>query len=72
MRSSIATLLALCGGLAVLYFFVAAVGAIDLENAIAATIGALLLAAVWFGGFVYRLRTNAGRAQRPDRERRGF
>ena len=72
VRKTLATLIALCGGLAVLYLFFGAIGAVDFENALAATIGAFLLAAIWFAGFMYRVRTGAVRAQRPDRERRGF
>ena len=72
IRKTLATLIALCGGLAVLYLFMGLVGAIDFAEALAATLGALVLAAVWFAGFMYRIRTGAVRAQRPDRERRGF
>jgi hypothetical protein len=71
-RKSLALLIALCGALAALYLFIGAIGAVDFGQAVAASIGAFILAAVWFAGFMYRLRTGAVRAQRPDRERRGF
>jgi hypothetical protein len=63
---------AMCGGLVVLYVFFAAIGAIDVGNAVAATGAAIVLALVWLAAYWYRMRTNALVAQRPDRERRGF
>jgi len=72
LRSAVATVGAICGGLAVLYFFFAAIGAVDLGDAALATVVAVLLGLVWLGFFVYRIRTDAVRVQRPDRERRGF
>lgn len=71
-RSALAMLLALCGGLVVLYVFLAAIGAFDVGDAVIATIMVVALAAVWASAFWYRLRAGALRAQRPDRERRGF
>jgi len=67
-----AMLLAICGGLALVYLFFAALGAVDFKDAAAASLGALVLAAVWFAGFFYRQRTSAARVQWKDRERRGF
>jgi ABC-type transport system involved in cytochrome bd biosynthesis fused ATPase/permease subunit len=72
MREMAAFAIAMCGGLAVLYLFFVIIGTIDVGNAIAATVAALLLAAIWLFGFWRRMRTNAVMVQRPDRERRGF
>lgn len=72
IRSMAAFAFSLCGGLAVLYLFFAVVGTVDLGDAIIATVAALVLAAIWLFAFWRRLRTDAARVQRPDRERRGF
>ena len=72
MRSMTAFLFAFCGGLAVLYVFFAAIGAVDLGDAVVATVIALVLAAVWLVAFWRRLRSDAWRIQHADRERRGF
>jgi hypothetical protein len=71
-RTITAVLMAICGGLAALYLFFALVGTIDLGRAAVASLTALLLAAVWFIGVVNRAWIGATRAQRHDRERRGF
>jgi len=67
-----ALVFALCGGLAVVYLFFAAFGAIDFDEALTASLIALGLGLIWMIGFGYRMRTHAERAQRGDRERRGF
>ena len=72
LRDMAALVFALCGGLAVVYLFFAAFGAIDVSEAVTASVIALALGLVWMVGFGYRLRTHASRAQRSDRERRGF
>lgn len=72
MRSMAAFIFAFCGGLAVLYVFFAAIGAVDIGDAIVATIIAVILAAIWLFAFWQRLKNDAVRVQRPDRERRGF
>jgi nitroreductase len=72
LRDMAALVFALCGGLAVVYLFFAAFGAIDFSEALTASIIALGLGLVWMVGFGYRLRSHAERAQRGDRERRGF
>lgn len=72
LRSVAALAVAVSGSLAVLYALLAAIGAFDPGEAIAATLVAVGLALVWVAGFWHRLRTQAIRAQRPDRERRGF
>jgi purine-cytosine permease-like protein len=72
LRDMAALVFALCGGLAVVYLFFAAFGAIDFSEALTASLIAVGLGLVWMIGFGYRLRTQAFRAQRSDRERRGF
>jgi len=72
LRSVGAALLALCGALSIVYFCVAAVGAVDLADAAVASIIAFVLALLWLGGLWQRSRSNAGFATRGDRERRGF
>jgi hypothetical protein len=72
LRDMAALVFALCGGLAVVYLFFAAFGAIDFDEALTASLIALGLGLVWMVGFGYRIRTHAARAQRSDRERRGF
>jgi len=72
LRDMAALVFALCGGLAVVYLFFAAFGAIDFSEALTASLIALGLGLVWMVGFAYRIRTNAERVQRGDRERRGF
>src|SRR5215212_1488338 len=72
LRDMAALVFALCGGLAVVYLFFAAFGAIDFGEALTASVIALGLGVVWMIGFGYRLRSQAFRAQRTDRERRGF
>jgi hypothetical protein len=67
-------LVAICGALAALFLFFALMGAIDIGDAVAATVVAVVFALVWFAGFWYRHRTanEYVRMQRSDRERRGF
>jgi hypothetical protein len=72
LRDMAALVFALCGGLAIVYLFFAAFGAIDIGEAVTASVIAIGLGIVWMIGFGYRLRSQAFRAQRPDRERRGF
>lgn len=72
LRQMAAFAVAMCGGLAVLYLFFVAIGTIDIGDAAAATIGAIVLALIWLVVFWRRMRTNALVVQRPDRERRGF
>jgi Flp pilus assembly protein TadB len=71
-RTAAAAAMALCGGLFVLFVFFWALGAIDVKDAVAATIVAVALALVWLGGFVYRRRQEEPLLIRRDRERRGF
>jgi hypothetical protein len=73
VRTVIALLFAICGGLAVIFLFFAAMGAIDFGDALAATVVAIVFGLVWFAGFYYRHRTGeVTLAERRDRERRGF
>jgi hypothetical protein len=72
LRDMAALVFALCGGLAFVYLFFAALGAIDIGEAATASLIALGLGLVWMFGFGIRIRNNAVRAQRSDRERRGF
>src|SRR3954464_1967565 len=71
-RTVAAAAMALCGGLFVLFVFFWALGAIDVKDAVAATIVAVVLALVWLGGFLYRRRQEESLRIRRDRERRGF
>src|SRR3954451_15700757 len=71
-RNAAAAAMALCGGLFVLFVFFWALGAIDVKDAVAATVVALLLALVWAAGFLYRRRQEGPPLLRRDRERRGF
>ena len=72
LRQAVSLLFAICGGLAAIFLFFALMGAIDIGDAVAATVVAIVMAVVWFSGFYYRHRTQAGRTQWRDRERRGF
>src|SRR3954469_20951588 len=71
-RTVAAAAMALCGGLFVVFVFFWALGAIDVTDAVAATIVPVLLALVWLGGFLYRRRQEESLLIRRDRERRGF
>ena len=76
LRTAAAAAVAICGGLSVVYLFFAAFGAIDIEEALAATVVALVMALVWLGGYFVRHRQASGpepsAGDRIDRERRGF
>jgi hypothetical protein len=72
LRQVVPFVFAVCGGLAVIFLFFAAMGAVDLGDAIVATVVATIMGLVWFSGFYVRHRTGAGRVQWRDRERRGF
>src|SRR3954464_4347166 len=73
-RVAAAAAMAVCGGLAVLFVFFWALGAVDVEDAVASTIVAVVLAAIWLAGFLYRRRQveadlRARRLVKQDRER---
>jgi hypothetical protein len=72
LRDMAALVFALCGGLAFVYLFFAALGAIDIGEAATASLIAVGLGVVWMLGFGIRVRNQAFRATRPDKERRGF
>jgi hypothetical protein len=65
-------LLAFCGGLVVLFLFFVAIGTVDPGDAVAATIGAVVLTLVWLAGAYQRYRSGAIFITRRDRERRGY
>jgi hypothetical protein len=72
LRTAAAASMAICGGLFVLFLFFWGLGAIDVKDAVAATIVAVVLALVWLAGFMYRRRQEEPPLLRQDRERRGF
>src|SRR3712207_9205422 len=59
MRAVVSLAFAICGGLAVRFLFFAAMGAIDIGDAVVATAVAIVPALVWFAGFWYRDRPHA-------------
>jgi protein-S-isoprenylcysteine O-methyltransferase Ste14 len=63
---------ALSGGLVVLYLFFVIIATIDVGDAVAATVAAIILALIWLFSFWRRRKMGAAVLQRPDRERRGF
>jgi putative flippase GtrA len=71
-RTAIVAASSICGGLAILFLFFWALGAVDVQDAAAAGVAAIVLAAVWVGGFVYRRRVESHQAHVHERERRGF
>jgi hypothetical protein len=73
-REIAATLLAFSGGLAILFLFFAAIGAVDLGEATGLAIAALVFALIWLVGVWIRHRAGESteRVTRADRERRGF
>lgn len=72
LRTAAAAAMGICGGLFILFVFFWALGAIDVKDAVAATLVAVLLALVWLTGFLYRRRQEEPPLLRRDRERRGF
>ncbi len=73
-REIAAAVLALSGGLALLFLFFAAIGAIDIGNSTGLVIAALVFALIWSIGAWVRWRSGESttRITRADRERRGF
>jgi hypothetical protein len=60
-------------GLAILYFGVAALGAVDaFGDSIVFTIIAIVFILAWLGAVYQRSRSDTGLLLRSDRERRGF
>ena len=73
LRIGAAAAVAVCGGLVVIYLFFGAIGAVDFAEAAAATVVAMVMAAVWIGGYWFRQRNIDPRGPNTfDRERRGF
>ena len=76
LRTAAAAAVGICGGLSIVYLFFAAFGAIDLEEALAATVVAIVMGLVWLGGYVFRHRQatplEPTAEERLNRERRGF
>jgi hypothetical protein len=73
VRTAVVAATAICGGLAILFVFFWAIGAINIKNAVAATIAAVVLAVVWLAGILYRHRqAESTTVIRHERERRGF
>jgi Flp pilus assembly protein TadB len=76
-RVAASAAVAICGGLAILFVFFWALGAIDVEEAAGVTVIAVILACVWVAGMLYQRRNidedaAAQRVAKQDRERRGF
>ena len=72
VRTAVVAATSVCGGLAALFLFFWAIGAVDVKNAAASAIAAVVLAAVWVAGFLYRRRHESVVFQQHERERRGF
>ena len=74
LREMAALVIALCGGLAVVYLFFAALGAIDIGEAATTSAIAVGLGLVWLAAYAWRLKSHADRTAtlRADKERRGF
>jgi putative flippase GtrA len=76
VRNAAAAAVAVCGGLSIVYLFFAALGAVDLADALIATAVAVVMGMVWLGGYLVRHRESVGSeaalTDRAGRERRGF
>ena len=74
LREMAALVIALCGGLAVVYLFFAALGAIDVAEAATTSAIAAGLGLVWLAAYAWRLKSHANSTAtlRADKERRGF
>jgi Flp pilus assembly protein TadB len=71
-RAAAAAATSFCGGLAIVFVFFWALGAISVTDAVAATIVAVCLALIWLAGRLHRRRQEEPLLIRRDRERRGF
>ncbi|HEX8053463.1 MAG TPA: hypothetical protein VF517_10760 [Thermoleophilaceae bacterium] len=72
-RKAAAAAVGVCGGLALVYLFFAAIGAVDLAEALGASAVALVMGLVWLGGYLLSRRQAEGTVgDRLERERRGF
>lgn len=72
VRTAIVAATSICGGLAIVFLFFWALGAIDVRDAGVLAVTAVVLAAVWVAGFAYRRRVEPEQGVRQERERRGF
>ena len=72
MRTATFAATSICGGLAILFVFFWALGAVHPGNAIAATIVAIVFALIWVWGQIYRRRHESPIVQLHERERRGY
>ena len=72
MRTAIVAATSICGGLAILFVFFWALGAINIKDALVTTIAAVVLAVVWLAGFLYRHQIESKQGRLRERERRGF
>jgi hypothetical protein len=72
MRTAIIAATSICGGLAILFVFFWALGAINVKDALVTTVAAIVLAVVWLAGFWYRHQVESHRGRLHERERRGF
>jgi len=74
LRQIAAALIALSGGLAVMFLFFAAIGTVDLGEAVVLAVVVAVFALIWLVGALVRRRSGERpeRVTRPDRERRGF
>jgi membrane protein implicated in regulation of membrane protease activity len=71
-RTAIVAASSICGGLAILFVFFWALGAVNIKYAAISTLIAVVLAVVWIAGFVYRNRIESSTSLHHERERRGF
>jgi hypothetical protein len=71
-RTAAAAAMSFCGGLAILFVFFWALGGINVGNAVAATVVAVVLALIWLAGALHRRGQEEPLLIRRDRERRGF
>ena len=72
VRTAIVAATSICGGLAILFVFFWALGAVNVKNAVLTAVVAIVLAAVWVAGFIYRHQVESRISRHHERERRGF
>ena len=73
VRTGAVAVLAICGGLVVVFLFFAAIGAFRFRDAAVATVVTIVMATIWLAGYWYRHRSIGPGGPSPmDRERRGF
>ena len=74
LRQIVAMLVAFSGGLAIMFLFFAAIGTVDLGEAVPLAVVVVVFALIWLVGVWVRRRSGESteRVTRPERERRGF